>query len=120
VHVMANLLENAVRYSHEKTQIDIEARQVEDEIQIQVLDHGPGIAPEHLERVFEKFYRLHQSENVSGTGLGLSISRGIVEAHGGRVWAENRPGGGAIFTVALPLPMQSVNAARQKSRSRQK
>lgn len=70
---------------------------------VEVMDRGPGIPDPEKERVFEKFYRRSDSDDVSGTGLGLSISRGIVEAHGGRVWIEDREGGGSIFVVSLPL-----------------
>jgi two-component system sensor histidine kinase KdpD len=56
-----------------------------------------------LERIFDKFYRVTHADRVVGTGLGLSICKGIIEAHGGRIWARNRPGGGTIFTLALPL-----------------
>jgi two-component system sensor histidine kinase KdpD len=72
-------------------------------VQVQVSDRGIGIPAGDLERIFEKFYRVQRPENVSGTGLGLSISRGIIEAHGGRIWAENRPGGGARVVFTLPL-----------------
>ena len=58
--------------------------------------------PEDLERIFDKFYRVHRPAEVSGTGLGLAICKGIVEAHGGRIWAQNRPDGGTVVTVALP------------------
>jgi two-component system sensor histidine kinase KdpD len=76
---------------------------VESEVEISVFDAGPGIPPAELERVFDKFYRVQQPGRAGGTGLGLSITKGIVEAHGGRVWAWNRAGGGLVVTVALPL-----------------
>jgi two-component system sensor histidine kinase KdpD len=56
-----------------------------------------------IDRIFEKFYRVQRPDKISGTGLGLSISKGIVEAHGGRIWADNRSGGGATITFTLPL-----------------
>ena len=65
-------------------------------------DRGTGIPPEDLNRIFDKFYRVQRPEKVSGTGLGLSISKGIVEAHGGFIWAENREGGGTVITISLP------------------
>jgi two-component system sensor histidine kinase KdpD len=68
-----------------------------------VADRGVGIPPDDLSRVFDKFYRVQQPGQVSGTGLGLSICKGIVEAHGGRIWAQNREGGGTVITLALPL-----------------
>jgi two-component system sensor histidine kinase KdpD len=70
---------------------------------IEVADRGPGIPAKDLTHVFEKFYRARRPEKVTGTGLGLSICKGIVEAHGGKVTAENRPGGGTIIRVSLPI-----------------
>jgi two-component system sensor histidine kinase KdpD len=72
-------------------------------LEISVTDRGVGIPKEDLERVFDKFYRVQRPDNVSGTGLGLSISKGITEVHGGRIWAENRPRGGTIIKMKLPL-----------------
>ena len=68
-------------------------------------DRGSGIPPEDLNRIFDKFYRVQRTDSVSGTGLGLSISKGIVEAHGGFISAENRPGGGTIITDPYPVIM---------------
>ena len=69
------------------------------------MDRGPGIAPEELERIFEKFYRGRKtSARTEGTGMGLAIAKGIIEAHGGKIRAENRPGGGTEISVTLPLP----------------
>ena len=70
---------------------------------ITVADRGSGIPPEDLERVFDKFYRVQRPGNISGTGLGLSICKGIVEAHGGNIRAENRMGGGACILLNLPI-----------------
>jgi two-component system sensor histidine kinase KdpD len=103
VHVLTNLLDNALKYSPENSPLEVQARRQGDEIQISVLDRGLGIPAEDLEHVFDKFYRVQRPEQVSGTGLGLAICKGIVEAHGGRIWAGNRPGGGTILTLALPL-----------------
>jgi two-component system sensor histidine kinase KdpD len=75
-----------------------------------VADRGPGIPEKDLERVFDKFYRVQQKTPgrgyPMGTGLGLAVCKGLVEANGGRIWAEPRPGGGVIFTVTLPIPIQ--------------
>jgi two-component system sensor histidine kinase KdpD len=68
-----------------------------------VADRGVGIPPADLTRVFDKFYRVERPGSITGTGLGLSICKGIVEAHGGFIAAENRAGGGTVITVALPL-----------------
>jgi two-component system sensor histidine kinase KdpD len=67
------------------------------------MDRGPGVPADLLDKIFEKFYRLPRESAGSGAGLGLAICRGIVQAHGGRIWAENRVGGGAAFRFALPL-----------------
>lgn len=100
--VLINVLDNAVKYSSKNTQIDIDVAQTDHEISIQISDRGIGIPVEDLERVFNKFYRVSRPESVNGTGLGLSICKGIVEAHGGSIFAKNRPGGGTIVTVILP------------------
>jgi two-component system, OmpR family, sensor histidine kinase KdpD len=101
--VLSNLLDNAHKYSASDAPIDIEARLVDTWIEITVADRGLGIPPHEVARVFEKFYRAPRADGVSGTGLGLSICQGIVEVHGGRTWANNRPGGGTVITLALPL-----------------
>lgn len=103
VHVLTNLLDNALKYSPDGSPLEVRARAFNDQVQISVTDQGSGIPPDDLERVFDKFYRVHRAEQVAGTGLGLAICKGIVEAHGGRIWAENRPGGGTVLTIALPL-----------------
>lgn len=110
--VFVNLLENAHKYSPAGRPICIRASATEDALTVAVLDRGPGIPPEALERIFDKFYRLRgaDSDGVGGTGLGLSISRGIVEAHGGRIWAENRAEGGSAFFVTLPLSKRETEA----------
>jgi len=103
VHVLNNLLDNALKYSPENSALEVGASHFQNEVLISVIDEGPGIPPDDLARVFDKFYRVQRSEQVAGTGLGLAICKGIVEAHGGRIWAENRPGGGTVLTIALPV-----------------
>ncbi|HSJ52597.1 MAG TPA: sensor histidine kinase KdpD [Anaerolineae bacterium] len=103
VHVLVNLVDNALKYSPPGSVIAVSVRVNEREAQIDVADRGIGIPEEDLPRIFQKFYRVQRPSNVAGTGLGLSISKGLVEAHGGRIWAQNRPGGGAIISLALPL-----------------
>lgn len=101
--VLVNLIDNAIKYAPFGLPIEIEASKKDDRIEIRVLDRGLGIPEEDLDQIFNKFYRVKRPQNFEGTGLGLSICRGIVEAHKGRIWAQNRPGGGTIITVSLPI-----------------
>ncbi|MDP2931147.1 MAG: sensor histidine kinase KdpD [Chloroflexota bacterium] len=103
VQTLVNILDNAFKYSPHDAPVEISARQVGQEIEIDVADRGIGIPELDLVRVFDKFYRVQRPDNVVGTGLGLSICKGFVEAHGGRIRAENRPGGGTIIKVTLPI-----------------
>jgi two-component system sensor histidine kinase KdpD len=107
VQALGNLVDNALKYAPKDRPIIIQTQVIGLEAIIQVMDEGPGVPPADLSRIFDKFYRTEQSQ-ARGVGLGLSISKGIVEAHGGRIWAENRPGGGAIFSLALPLSTEKV------------
>ena len=102
--VLVNLLDNADKYSPPRREIVIEARADETEVTLSVRDSGPGLPPEDLERVFDKFYRADSSDAQAayGYGLGLYVCRRLVETHGGRIWAENTPGGGAVFSFTLP------------------
>jgi len=102
VQTLVNILDNALKYSPLDSPIEIKGRQVAHEVHIEVADRGVGIPPQDLLRVFDKFYRVQSPDNVAGTGLGLSICKGIVEAHGGRIAAENRPGGGTVIRLILP------------------
>jgi len=97
-----NLLLNAAHYTPAGTTVEVKASATPDELTISVADHGPGLPPESLTQVFEKFYRVPGAP-TGGTGLGLSIVKGLVEAHGGRVEVRNRPGGGAEFSIHLPV-----------------
>jgi two-component system sensor histidine kinase KdpD len=99
--VFVNLLDNAARHTPAGTPIELSARVAADALRVEVADRGPGLAIEDLERVFEKFYRAKSA--TAGAGLGLAICKAVVEAHGGRIWAENRAGGGAIFIFTIPL-----------------
>lgn len=100
--VVANLLSNSIKYAPENTTITISARKDGDVLHNMVINEGPPVPEEHLERIFDKFFRVTQADRVTGTGLGLSICKGIVEAHGGRIWAENQPGR-FVFHYTLPL-----------------
>jgi signal transduction histidine kinase len=103
--VLFNLLDNAVRYTAHGGEVTVAARRVNGGCEIAVSDTGQGIAPEHLPRVFDRFYRADaaRSRGDGGTGLGLAIARSVVEAHGGRIRAESRVGAGSVFTFDLPV-----------------
>lgn len=100
--VFTNLLSNSVKYAPEKTVIQIRAFTEKDTLQVIVSNEGPQVPQEYLERIFDKFFRLRETDRVTGTGLGLSICKGIIEAHNGRLWGENLPNGFA-FNFSLPL-----------------
>lgn len=103
--VLVNLLDNADKYSPPGEEISIQVRADVLEVVISVRDRGHGLPPDDLERVFEKYYRTDSSDSqvAYGYGLGLYVCRLLVEAHGGRIWAENHPHGGAIFSIAVPV-----------------
>jgi len=101
--VLVNVIDNALKYSQADMPIEIKALAAGAFIEIEVADRGTGIPSEDLTRIFDKFYRVQRPGNVSGTGLGLAISKGIVQAQGGFISAENRAGGGTIITISLPL-----------------
>lgn len=102
--VFTNLLSNSAKYSPKGSMIQVQAQIMSnaDFILVQVSNQGPPVEQEDLDQIFTKFYRVTNSEKVSGTGLGLSICKGIIEAHGGRIWAENVPEG-FVFKFTLPL-----------------
>ncbi len=108
--VVLNLIQNAVKYSPDGVGIDVLVNGVVDQeqatplVELAVADRGLGIPRDELERIFEPFYRVRSNtaSTISGTGLGLAISRAIVEAHGGRIWAENRQGGGTVIRFTCP------------------
>lgn len=99
--VLGNLLDNALRYSPRGGTVTVAVARAGAEIVTSVRDEGPGVPPEDLPHVFERFYQGDKSRSGEGTGLGLAIARELVHAHGGRIWAENR--GGAVFSFALPI-----------------
>ncbi len=99
--VLINLLDNGLKYTPVGRGIDISASASDADVLVEVADRGPGFTPGEEEHVFDKFYR-GQTADSRGAGLGLTICRAIVEAHGGKIWAENRPEGGAAFRFTLP------------------
>ena len=100
--VLYNLVTNALRHTPSDGAVAVHARRQDGEVLVEVADTGEGLSPEATERMFERFWRADRARSASGTGLGLAIARGIVEAHGGRIWAENRPEGGAKVSFTLP------------------
>jgi two-component system sensor histidine kinase KdpD len=100
--LFVNLLENAAKYTPAGSEISIRALREGGTLVVDVADRGPGIPPGEEERVFERFHRAAQP-GVRGVGLGLPIARAIAQVHGGRLTASNRPGGGALFRLTLPI-----------------
>jgi K+-sensing histidine kinase KdpD len=100
--ILHNLIENAIKYSPEGSQIQVFARQESQVVIIGVTDHGIGIAPEDQKRLFEPFSRLEQTSKGKGIGLGLVVCKRLVEAHGGRIWVESKPGEGSTFLFTVP------------------
>jgi signal transduction histidine kinase len=100
--VLANLLDNAIKYTPSGGRIDIEAFRREQEVAITVKDTGVGISPEELDKIWERLYRGDKSRSQRGLGLGLSLVKAIVGAHKGYVDVSSKPGVGSVFTVYLP------------------
>jgi two-component system, OmpR family, sensor histidine kinase KdpD len=102
-HVLVNLLDNAFKYSPDGSPVEVTARELEDEVEVEIADRGIGIPEADLAHVFDRFYRVQRAERIVGTGLGLSICKGIVEAHNGSIAAGNRSGGGTVIRLRLPI-----------------
>ena len=111
---VAKLLANAGSHTPARLPIEIDAEYTNDHLLISVSDRGPGIPIEATDRLFEKFYR-GDNRKTGGLGLGLSIARGLIEAHGGKLTAENRDGGGARFTIRLPVRVTDMNGMEATS-----
>jgi histidine kinase len=109
--VLENLLANALRYTPPGGSIRIDVTCDGQAVFFTVADTGSGIPPEHLPHLFERFYRADQGGRVGGAGLGLAICKGLVEAHGGRIWAESREGEGTAIRFTLPLEPDGEGAA---------
>lgn len=98
--ILTNLLSNALKYSQDRVLLRVE--RADGELQVSVIDWGQGIVPEDLPHIFERFHRPRKGRKAGGLGLGLHITRILVEAHGGRIWAESKPGRGSTFSFTLP------------------
>ena len=99
--VLSNLIGNAMKFTPEDGSVRVTARDVEQGIQISVSDTGPGIPPEALSKIFDRFWQAKDTQRL-GSGLGLSIAKGIVDAHGGKIWVESQVGKGTTFHFILP------------------
>jgi signal transduction histidine kinase len=108
--VLLNLVDNAITHTPPGGQVELSLTVMDGEARLAVRDSGPGIAPEEVERIFERFYRLDRARarRTGGAGLGLAIARWIVEAHGGRIGVETKLGQGSTFIVALPISNQTL------------
>ena len=101
--VLVNLIHNAIKFTPSGGRISISAKAKNNDILASVADTGVGIPADDLPRIFERFYKADKSRSGGGTGLGLAIAKHIVEAHGGRIWAESVEGKGSTFNFTLPL-----------------
>ena len=109
---VAHLLENAAQYAPVDSPIEVRAVVSDTGLRITVRDHGPGITPGDLPHLFDRFYRGATGQGrTSGTGMGLSIARGLLAVEQGRIWAENAPGGGALFTIVVPAEVRVPEVA---------
>jgi len=119
--ILTNLLTNALKYSAPGTEVTVALARQDGEIVTSVTDRGPGIPPEELPHMFERYYRGREAlARREGLGLGLYITKGLVEAHGGRVWVESEVGKGSTFSFTLPIAGQGAPASRQATPSTQR
>jgi signal transduction histidine kinase len=111
MQVLGNVIGNALKFVPRGGNVLLKVERRETDVAFTIADSGPGIAQEDLDRLFEKFWQRRRTDR-RGVGLGLAIARGIVEAHGGRIWAESKPGSGSTFRFTLPLahPLDSMVA----------
>lgn len=110
VQVISNLLTNAIKYSPHSNRVALTAFRLGDQVQVAVQDWGMGIAPEHKEKIFNRFYRVSTTKNrVQGMGIGLYLSREIIEAHRGKIWVESEEGKGSVFHISFPIEAVKVH-----------
>jgi signal transduction histidine kinase len=114
--VLANLLGNAIKFMEAGGEVAVRARATPSEVVLSVVDTGPGVAPEHVPHIFDRFWRADGAERASGAGLGLAIAKEIVEAHDGRIWVDSVPGQGSVFHFTLPI-LHSTAAAAGRART---
>jgi two-component system phosphate regulon sensor histidine kinase PhoR len=109
--VLANLLHNAIKFTPPGGQVELRASCQAAELTVSVTDTGIGIPPDDLDRVFERFFKSDRSRSSGGTGLGLAIAKHLIQAHGGRIWAESGGVRGTTFTFTLPLAVAAISPA---------
>src|SRR3972149_2665040 len=117
--VVTNLIDNAIKHAPTNGLVTVSSEVTKDWVLIHVNDNGPGIPPDELSRIFERFYQVDRSrrgDESRGVGLGLAISREIVQAHGGRLSAQSAPGSGSRFTIELPLPSTAETTPTRRRR----
>jgi signal transduction histidine kinase len=119
IQVLANLVGNALKFTGEEGHVTVTARRDDQgQVAVSVTDSGVGISPEHLAQVFNPYWQARQTARL-GAGLGLAIAKGIVEAHGGRIWATSVPGTGSTFAFSLPpLDRKDAEAAKTAETTR--
>jgi heavy metal sensor kinase len=108
---ITNIVDNAIKYSGRASTIEIQVQSAAGQATLSVADRGPGIAPEHRERIFDRFFRLDEarSRDCGGTGLGLAIAKWAVEVNGGRISVDGNAGGGSVFLITLPITMTPID-----------
>jgi two-component system phosphate regulon sensor histidine kinase PhoR len=111
--VIGNLLDNAIKYSPQGSQVTVRLQENDGDYLVSVADQGVGVSAEHFEHIFERFYRVHNtsSHQYTGIGLGLYVAKVIVEGHGGRIWFNSPPGSGSTFLFTLPHSSQPALSA---------
>jgi signal transduction histidine kinase len=106
LQVLENLIGNAIKFTPPGGRVILSAEKSADELRVRVGDTGPGIAEHELPHLFDRFWQAQKNDR-RGVGLGLAICSAIITAHGGRIWAESRPGGGTLMSFTLPRPRQA-------------
>jgi len=110
--VLLNIIGNSINYSHAGGNTIVRAKQLDNDIVIEVQDHGRGMNEEVLKHIFEQYYRVEGTKgNLSGMGLGLSIAKNLVELHGGKIRAESLLGQGSTFTISIPINAGNTRSA---------
>jgi signal transduction histidine kinase len=110
--VLQNLVGNALKFSPQGGRVTVAVERERDGVRFRISDDGPGIPRENLSNVFDRYWK-RETSGTKGTGLGLFIAKGIVDAHGGRIWAENVPGHGAAFSFTLPGELADPQSAQE-------